>query len=712
MSSHGGPNLQRLGGVQVKWSLFALLGLLSTSTPARAEGGELVFEAAASYGPGWMDYGWSPRSIVRGAPASVSLAGYGGWIVCKPGLTGDFGGVRFRYQAPASFGDFLNVALRAEGKGGFPDVPVNAAATTLLADGWREVKVPMSKLNPGQAAFDRIVFSARKDVSSELVHFDRIELLERGADEEESLATYSGPSRHVKAVIDCSKTHPISPLIYGVGAGYPGKGLAEQARELGATARRFGGNPTSRYNWRAGNAWNTASDWFYQNVSYGTPPGWTFESWLSEDRDHGLASAVTVPMLGWVAKDTSSASFPVSVYGKQQQVAPEAPNNGNGRAADGTLLEPGSPARTSVPMPPEGIERWVKEIRKADAKDGRRSVRQYILDNEPGLWNSTHRDVHPEPLTYDELLEKTIAYGQAVRRADPQATIAGPAEWGWSGYLYSAADLASKIRLDRLKHGNKPLLPWLLGELRAHELKTGEKLLDIVDVHYYPQFQNAGIHASGDVSPEGAARRIRSTRAFWDPTYKDESWIDEKVNLIPRLRGWIAENSPGLGISIGEWNFGAERHISGGLAVAEVLGHFGTEGVTSAFYWTLPEARSAAFWAFRAFRNYDGQGGRFLDTGVSGHAADAMTSVFASREPHKLVAVITNRAPESAGEVQIELRHCGSAASALTFAYAGGPRGLRALPPSPVEKDGASVRVRLLPSSILVLEAKLKDGRP
>ena len=53
----------------------------------------------------------------------------------------------------------------------------------------------------------------------------------------------------------------------------------------------------------------------------------------------------------------------------------------------------------------------------------------YILDNEPTLWSATHRDVHPEPTGYDELLERTIAYASAVRRADPNAKIAGPAEW-------------------------------------------------------------------------------------------------------------------------------------------------------------------------------------------------------------------------------------------------------------------------------------------
>ena len=43
-----------------------------------------------------------------------------------------------------------------------------------------------------------------------------------------------------------------------------------------------------------------------------------------------------------------------------------------------------------IAAPPEFIRRWVEEIRKVDAQTGGRTVDQYILDNEPALWNSSH----------------------------------------------------------------------------------------------------------------------------------------------------------------------------------------------------------------------------------------------------------------------------------------------------------------------------------
>jgi hypothetical protein len=190
------------------------------------------------------------------------------------------------------------------------------------------------------------------------------------------------------------------------------------------------------------------------------------------------------------------------------------------------------------------VERWVRRIRERDRELGHRRVHQYILDNEPMLWHETHRDVRSDPVTYDELLEKTIAYASAIRRADPEATIAGPAAWGWLEVNYSAVDVAAGLdkRPDRLRHGDAPLLAWYLRQLRAHERRTGKRLLDVVDVHYYPALEGIGLGTSGETDPETAALRIRSTRSLWDPEYVDESWIRERFRVIPRLRGWIAES--------------------------------------------------------------------------------------------------------------------------------------------------------------------------
>jgi hypothetical protein len=295
------------------------------------------------------------------------------------------------------------------------------------------------------------------------------------------------------------------------------------------------------------------------------------------------------------------------------------------------------------------------------------------------LWNSTHRDVHPDPTTYDELLEKTIAYATAIRKADPDVKIAGPAEWGWLAYNYSAKDVAAGVTLrpDRRAHGDQPLIPWYLQQIAAYEKKNNIKLLDLLDVHFYPQGQGIGIGTGGETDPKTAALRIRSTRSLYDPQYTDESWINERMRVLPLLKEWIAQYHPGLGVSVGEWNFGGEQHMSGGLAVAEVLGRFGQEGVSSAYYWTSPAENSPAFWGFRAYRNFDGKGGHFLDKYVDTDVHASMASLFASSDAtgKHLVAVLLNLAPGTGIAGQVQVQGCGSITAAKAFTYTGGAGG-------------------------------------
>jgi hypothetical protein len=502
------------------------------------------------------------------------------------------------------------------------------------------------------------------------------------------------PTRPGSFALDCTaKGQPISPLIYGVG------GVGTSPWATGTTARRWGGNPVTRYNWKI-NSWNLTKDWFFRNVGN---PAIDHEVFFEENRQHGVKTALTVPTIDWVAKDSTSYSFPVSVFGQQQATAPEMPDAGNGVGRDGKPITPGPPTRTSVRSTPANIEDWVRKIREKDATRGR-SVDAYILDNEPMLWNSTHRDVHPDPTTYDELLEKTIAYAAAIRRADPDAKIAGPAEWGWLAYHYSAKDIVYGVQLrpDRRMHGDEPLIPWYLRRIREYEQRNRVKLLDLLDVHFYSMARGLGVGKDGQTDSATAALRIRATRSLWDPNYLDESWINERMRVLPLLREWIAQHHPGLGISIGEWNFGAETHMSGGLATAEVLGRFGTEGVTSAYYWTDPVDRSPAFWAFRAFRNFDDAGGRFLDWTVPVKGDVTLASMFGSRDEggRHVVAVLLNFAAFSSISARIGLEGCG-VTTARAFTYSGGEAGFRKVD---VSATPQAVQMVVAPYSMTVLD--------
>jgi glycosyl hydrolase family 44 len=640
--------------------------------------------------PGWTDLGWAAHTFQPGQ-VKLDLSDMGGWILSHEEIKpGGAGGLFLRLRLPADAP--VEVSLDSHAHSTFPRLALAAARRVRLQGDVADFWIAIDALDPSGAPFDRVVLRATKQQSNLSVDVLLVGLTPQGPPRAQK--DDARPARAATVTLDCAKTQPISSGIYGVSFG-------DEATfaELGASARRWGGNPTSRYNWRLGNAWNTGSDHYFRNVDISSTNG-SWQSFLEAGNSRGAATAFTVPMIGWVAKDTASCSFPVGTFGGQARLDPDNRQCGNGISVDGAPLPTPPQSGTSVPAPPEFVADWVRAIRAKEPK----AQRLYYLDNEPTLWHATHRDVHPERVSYDELLERTLSYGRAIRAADAEARIAGFTGWGWTSLFFSGADKAEGkdfVPLDRMRHGGKQLLPWWLAQVRREEKRTGERILDVVDVHFYPQADGMGLYADGWTDLESCARRIRSVRALWDPTYKDESWIGEPVRLIPRLRDWIHEESPGLGISIGEYNFGAEGHISGGLAVAEALGRFGVERVDYAFYWPMPPKGSAAYWGFRAFRNYDGNGGRVGEVSVAASSSDkGLSSVFATRKRDgSLVVVALNHEPDKPLDLSIDGGSCGPMRFGRRFSY-GGEGGLAPMS----DKPGGPARERLLPWSINVLE--------
>lgn len=679
-----------------------------SADPAAAvstQAGQWVF--SAGFKNGWQDWGWAPHETAADGHVIFKLNNWGGWILAKPDNDATFGAVKFRVHPPQGPVDFLRIQLLAEGAT-FPGIDIGEAHVKASNDGWFDVNVSFDELNPSGIPFDRIVIQARRVLEPVPIGFDSIELvppspvqLNRGTD---------GPRVAVEVTVDCrASTTKVSPYIYGFAYNAFNDEKTQAAQWLlGGTIRRWGGNTTSTYNWEIG-AWNTGNDWYFENHAI------SHAKVLAENAAHSVATSLTVPIMGWVSKDQTSSSFPVSVFGRQESTDNWRPEAGNGKDPSGKLLKPASPTRVYQPTTPEYVKRWVQAIRKEDASRGSRSVWMYILDNEPMIWSSTHRDVHPEPLSYDELVSRTIAYGTAVREADPEAIIAGPAEWGWTNYLYSAKDMDNggpSVRIDRRAHGDLPVVAYYLKALAEHEKKTGTRVLNVLDLHGYPYADKVG---TSDGSPQVAELRLRSTRGYWDPTYTDESWVREPVKLLPRMKEWVDTYYPGTGISIGEWSYGGETHMSGGLATAEGLGRFAQFGVTSAFYWTYPPANSPTMWAFRAYRDFDGKGGKFQDYYTPSQVlskTSANVSVFASRDESgsRLVALVLNLSPKERAQATLDLSSCGTKVSSTSaYSYKGDPKGFVA---SPSAAKGVAITVDVMPYSINVLDIRLDAPTP
>jgi hypothetical protein len=174
---------------------------------------------------------------------------------------------------------------------------------------------------------------------------------------------------------------------------------------------------------------------------------------------------------------------------------------------------------------------------------------------------------------------------------------------------------------DRQAHGGLALVPWYLEQVCDYQQQHGVRLIDYLDLHYYPQGGVSGLETPGEDAAT-SAKRLRSLRELWDPTWVAESWINDTVNLIPRMRSWVDDHCPGIGLAVTEYRWGDDDGPSGALAQAEVLAIFGREGVDIANRWVAPEPDTRTVDAFRLFLDYDDAGSRIVGDSVAAVSDD------------------------------------------------------------------------------------------
>jgi len=422
--------------------------------------------------------------------------------------------------------------------------------------------------------------------------------------------------------------HAVSPYIYGMN--YASSALAKQ---LDVPVDRWGGNTTDTYNWKIGSS-NTGNDYYFENIPdcFNAPtytcedgPEFAYRQFVQKDRSVGAQTLMTLPMMGWVAKDGRpnhpfTCGFPASVFSSQDSFDPFDPHCGNGLRNGNEL--PSNPSRDGIRIGPAFDAGWVKKLTSLYGSAAGDGVRFYELGNEPALWDSTHRDMHPAPETYDELWQKSRDYGAAVKAADPSAKVLGFSEWGWPNYFCSAADHVDSgcfaSSPDRAKHGGTPLVEWFLQRMRSYQQAHGKRLIDYLDLHYYAQ--------------GGSTTDV--TRSLWDPHYTDPSWINDEIGLIPRMKDWVARNYPGTKLSLSEYNLSVGNATTNALIQADTLGIFAREGLDLATRWEMPNDGSLIDDAFRIYRNYDGHHSKFGSTWVRSTSANqGRLAVYGARRP-------------------------------------------------------------------------------
>jgi hypothetical protein len=419
----------------------------------------------------------------------------------------------------------------------------------------------------------------------------------------------------------------ISELIYGTNG-------APDSMRTRQTVMRSGGNRLTAYNWET-NASNAGSDYQFQNDNYlssSTEPAKPILDGVKQAQQQGAAAIVTIPLVDYVSGDTkgggdvrNSGSDYLMTRFKQSKAEKGMPFAAMPDTSDGFVYQ----------------DEFVNFI-KTKAPQGSRVM--FSMDNEPDLWSSTHLEVHPKPVTYAELWDRNQRYASAVKSVWPEAEVLGFVSYGWNGYtsLQNAPDAMGRNFID-----------WYLDQAKAGEASAGKRLIDYLDLHWYPEAQGGGTRIiEKNNTADVVAAREQAPRSLWDKSYNEKSWIHDNVSgpiyLVPRLLARIDQHYSGTKLAFTEWNYGGGNHISGTIACADVLGIFGREGVALATYWPLGDAESFAYAAFRAYRNYDGAGATFGNVSVSATTSDVdSVTVYASLRdtaPDQVVMVVINKA--------------------------------------------------------------------
>jgi Glycoside hydrolase family 44 len=512
----------------------------------------------------------------------------------------------------------------------------------------------------------------------------------------------------VVVAMDSHQTSAISPFIYGLN-------VADQSGDNPYSAwgtylpkftfNRYGGNNTTALNWETGYT-NAGSDWSFDNYDYPLQtaggnagpmpvgPGNAMTPRVDFSHAHNAAQVLTVPIIGFVAKDASGT-----------QPIPTAPNATTPATPDPAhwlqALASNPAGATTTPNGSDGFVYTDDFVKWMDAKyptaktDPVKTI-QYELDNEPDIWFSTHSEIRGTfngndiPTGFDELITKTVAHAKAVKSVVPNAVV-------WAG-AFSGFDGLTQLHYpihDAPPAGYVYYFDYFLEKMKLASEAEGVRLMDVFDMHWYTQVGGVGNdYATQDA--QAIDDREQSTRSLWDPYYIENSWIvgsipiaDETncnskgycpINILPRMQAHIDQFYPGTKIAIGEYWYGRGGDISSAITNADVLGIFGKYGVYAATMWpngnqwaynvpnncnndnncALAHGYRCALMAIDIYRNYDGNNAKFGDTSIGTSIADATftspatqnerVTAYASMDagnPNRVVMVAINKAATS-----------------------------------------------------------------
>lgn len=370
-------------------------------------------------------------------------------------------------------------------------------------------------------------------------------------------ASASLSAGEVKIEADTRVSHKYSPYLFGKNTSaipyQQGKTLdpEEEAliRESGLKFVRLNnGNNATKYNYKK--HLTCHPDW-YSNIY---DCNWDISSGVMNENFPGVQGMYAFQLCGYAA---SSKAYNFNDWEYNQSQWGEWcswPLCGGGKIIDAAAKNyvAGDPKlyteEWSAEQTTDILTYWRDELK--------RDMSQFLywnMDNEPEMWSWTHKDVQPDfdPEFY---IQQYVKVALEAKKKFPEIKLCGPvagSEWTW----YATSGKTTPYPVYEGKQ--MPWLKYFIMRIGQEQKKYGVKLLDVLDIHYYPSY---------DIGEE---KNLQSHRTYFDREYDNpeangvhtlEGGWDTSIKkeyILGRCDDWMKEyigENHGVTFSVSEYN--------------------------------------------------------------------------------------------------------------------------------------------------------------
>lgn len=442
-----------------------------------------------------------------------------------------------------------------------------------------------------------------------------------------------------------------SPYIFGKNNVLPSTYLnngsnAEVAKAVEAgvrLVRQSGGNNSTKYNWRL--KLSSHPDW-YNNVYTNN---WDAAAKNLTDKMPGVQGMWSFQLLGKVAANTAN-NFPDWQYNGSQWwdgVHQNLAGGGIVNPAGGDALVEGDPELYLIDWPADStvgiLDHWF-----GDSGLGYDSTyyQYWNMDNEPEIWSGTHDDVMKEQIPAEEFMQLYFTVAKAARAKFPGIKLVGPVpanEWQW--YRWGS---------DGISYNGKKYcwLEYFILRIAEEEKASGIKLLDVLDIHFYPgsseaqklvQYHRVFFDRSY-VFPE--ANGVKTVNGGWDNSQTKEYIFGRCSDWLTKYKGADHGVTFGLtenGINSNDANVQASFYAS-------TMGEFMKNGVEIFTPWSW---KTGMWETLHLFSRYSQD---FIVDAESGDETYVSAYPTVNEASDSMTIFLINRHTTTTKEVQIDVR--------------------------------------------------------